>query len=453
MLELKVEWLDAPGVKSKALAETWGQLTITATDLDGQRLLLSRLISAAAKSERTTIYGSVFPLAEWVVENWWFLLNEPSRIPEISSGRKLAALPTLRSWAQRHNLLTARHGGALPDVSLYRDHEHVVAKAFPDPDSERDDRPVRFMAQGEIRLSPHDVEQGLDAFVQQVLARLDAVHEVEVDRLRAEWTALCGSRRNEADLCTWSASMGLDPYDPGALTDELVELLETRLPGLSSELRTDFVEATSATTIGPELDWIGKARDEIGIAEALDPSFDWANGAAQERPKTPYDWGYRWARRFRERFQLQAGPIDDLPKVLHSRCHWPWNTGGDLLDGSPELRLNGLVASSRDGVPRVFYLPRNPEAMRFVLARSLFFVPLLRHAAGPRLVTKAYTWQQAASRAFAAELLAPAEALWSELSGGVGQERLEAVASQFRVSTKVIEHQVRNHDIGWIEES
>lgn len=453
MLEFHVEWLEAPGVASKVLAETWGQLTITATDIGGQGHILSRLISTAAKGERTTIYGSVFPLAEWIVENWWFLLHEPSRIAELTSGRRLAALPALRRWGQRHNLLAARHGGALPDVSLYRDHEHVVAAAYADPPLERDDLPVRFISEGEARLCPRRVEQGLEAFVLQVLARLEPTRDPEIDRLRAEWTALCGSRQNEAHLCAWSASMGLDPYDPRALTDELVELLETRLPQLTPELRTDFVEATSAETVTTELDWIGKACGEIGDVKPLDAGFDWANGVAQFRPKTAHDWGYQWAGHFRESFHLEIGPIEDLPKALHTRCRWPWNTGGDVIDGPPELRLNGLVAADRHGIPRVFHLGRSPEAARFVLARSLFFVPLLRRADGARLVTKAYTWQQAASRAFAAELLAPAEALRSELSGGVSQDRVQAIASQFAVSTKVIEHQLRNHHIGWVDES
>lgn len=44
MLELRVEWLEAPGVTSNVLAETWAQLAIVATDIDGQRHVLSRLI-------------------------------------------------------------------------------------------------------------------------------------------------------------------------------------------------------------------------------------------------------------------------------------------------------------------------------------------------------------------------------------------------------------------------
>lgn len=453
MLEFQVEWLEAPGVRSTVLAETWGQLTITATGIDGQTHLLSRLISTAAKSERTTIYGSVFPLAEWIVENWWFVLHEPSRIAEPHSGRRLAAMAALCPWAQRHNLLAARHGGALPDISLYRDHDAVVAKCFADPIHERDDRPVRFINEAEARLCPRQVEDGLEAFVLQVLARLDSTQDAEVDRLRSEWTALCDSRQNEAELCTWSASMGLDPYDPRALTDDLVELLETRLPQLTPELRTDLVEATSAETVTTELDWIDKVCGEIGDVKPLNPDFEWANGAAHERPKTAHDWGYQWAHRFRNGFQIEIGPIEDLPKVLHTRCRWPWNTGGDVLDAPPELGLNGLVAADRDGIPRVFHPPRSAEATRFVLARSLFFVPLLRRAVGARLVTRAYTWQQAASRAFAAELLAPAEALRPELNGGVSQERVQTIASQFGVSTKVIEHQLRNHHIGWVEEA
>jgi Zn-dependent peptidase ImmA (M78 family) len=65
-----------------------------------------------------------------------------------------------------------------------------------------------------------------------------------------------------------------------------------------------------------------------------------------------------------------------------------------------------------------------------------------------RLVTRANDWQQAASRAFAAELLAPAEALAARLQDPVDWETAAAdLAREFQVSEWVIHHQAENHGL------
>ena len=39
--------------------------------------------------------------------------------------------PKLRQWVQRHNLLAAREGGALPDLTFFRDEHDIVRAGFP----------------------------------------------------------------------------------------------------------------------------------------------------------------------------------------------------------------------------------------------------------------------------------------------------------------------------------
>ena len=82
----------------------------------------------------------------------------------------------------------------------------------------------------------------------------------------------------------------------------------------------------------------------------------------------------------------------------------------------------------------------------------LFRSPFATNNTSPRLVTKAYTWDQRASRAFAAELLSPADALRDEVHDGVSPAKVDELAHKFRVSPWVIEHQLKNHRIGWTEE-
>jgi len=65
---------------------------------------------------------------------------------------------------------------------------------------------------------------------------------------------------------------------------------------------------------------------------------------------------------------------------------------------------------------------------------------------GPLLLSSVPTRLQQQSRAFAAELLAPAELIRPRLVGDeVSQEQVGDLAAEFDVSPYVIEHQIQNH--------
>src|SRR4051794_5908227 len=119
MLEFAVEWHDAPGVKDAVLAKTWARLEIHLLDHQSNSIYLTRCIRTRSNSVQRGVYGSIFPLAEWVVENWWFLLFEPIRVANYHGGRGIDRNVKLRQWAQRHNLMAARERGSLPDLTFF----------------------------------------------------------------------------------------------------------------------------------------------------------------------------------------------------------------------------------------------------------------------------------------------------------------------------------------------
>lgn len=97
-------------------------------------------------------------------------------------------------------------------------------------------------------------------------------------------------------------------------------------------------------------------------------------------------------------------------------------------------------------------MPAGNWGDRFRLARALFFRPEPEVASPPRLVTRGYTWDQRASRAFAAELLAPACILRNRLGETVTLEELDGLSEEFGVRPNLIEHQIRNHNIACVVE-
>jgi Zn-dependent peptidase ImmA (M78 family) len=65
-----------------------------------------------------------------------------------------------------------------------------------------------------------------------------------------------------------------------------------------------------------------------------------------------------------------------------------------------------------------------------------------------RLVTDAFSWHQKASRAFAAELLAPQNALASRIETyPVDRQTIQELSREFNASTMVIERQLENAGI------
>ena len=236
MIRFHLEWQDAPGVRDAVLARTWCRLVIEA---DGR--LVTQAIDSRSSKVSGGIHGSAFPLGRWLVENWWFLLNEPYRFPARQPSRDLASDPRGRTWVQRHSLLAAREGGALPDLTLHRDEQKIVARWTSD-EGESNQPPLRFTGRGERHLEVEKAERGLTEAVEAVLDRLEGFEEPEVRAFREDWAAITGATGQERTLCEWSARLGIDPFDQEELTDELARTLPDLVSGLDGPLRDDLLD-------------------------------------------------------------------------------------------------------------------------------------------------------------------------------------------------------------------
>ncbi len=89
------------------------------------------------------------------------------------------------------------------------------------------------------------------------------------------------------------------------------------------------------------------------------------------------------------------------------------------------------------------------RSLRFLVARGLYHA-LFACAESERLVTDAYTWDQQASRAFAAELLAPQAGLTARTGGRTDHSKVEELAKEFGASTMVIEKQLENAGVALV---
>lgn len=131
---------------------------------------------------------------------------------------------------------------------------------------------------------------------------------------------------------------------------------------------------------------------------------------------------------------------------------WGYGLGSERRPaGEPPREWNGLIGGLQ-GAPVIVGPQLSQTGSVFRWARALYFWCGDQLSEGPRLLTRSHARPQRESRAFAAELLAPAAAIRPLLSGfSVGSSELNDLAGKFRVSPEVIRHQIQNHDLGVVE--
>src|SRR6266508_2433108 len=110
-LSLRWEWEPAPLVRAAEHRATWARLEIWVGS-DCVTLVEDR----ESESSRRSIYCSLYPLAEWIAFNLWFLRADARRVTEIirTSLGTFNQQADERSRLQRHKLKSARDVSAGP---------------------------------------------------------------------------------------------------------------------------------------------------------------------------------------------------------------------------------------------------------------------------------------------------------------------------------------------------
>ena len=447
MIDFDVDWQEAPGVTDAVLARTWCRLTIR---VNGQPV--TRVMDRRTNGWRNGVFGSAFPLCCWIVDNFWFLLFEPYRWSKPYGSRDLARDYEARLWVQRHSLLAAREGGALPDLSLYADGDAVVARWLRDGG----DAPhpfLRFVRDGFARLEPESVQEGIGRFVELVLDRVADLDHPDVGHLREDWVEFRNLTTEDRELCTWSARLGRNSYYQDDLSGALASLLRSEIPDMGDGLARDLLEASTADGVAQDIEWITRAHAIAQRATCGRSKAGLSGPWPVTKEQTAHQTGYGHAASIRDGIGIPCAPLHDLSGIMR-RVGWADTPIMTTRDAPASSLVDAVLDYGRDGAPVVAsHRDERPSSERFLLARSLFMWNQ-SNAGQRRLVTESHTWDQRASRAFAAELLAPAEALSARIGSSlVTSAEIEGLAEEFNVGTKVIMHQIDNHAIATLETS
>ena len=427
---VRVEWLEAPDVSTPELASTWARYEIWV-----DRSCVTQVETGDATFRRS-VYGSVYPLAEWIASNWWLLTTSvrPSAIEA-----RYWSWPNVRThhWLRHHNMRGAGDGMAWPNLTLVPEGPVTCIHWFADDDEVVG--PVRFRSAGGAFVSSEDVATGLAKLVEHVLERL-AEEGLPKTRLAEDWAALGQLDDDEEAFCATAARLGLDPFSiSDGLATEIVDVAN----GLPDELLADFFDNADATSLAKAAAWLRRASRVATRAsikaksdlKALYPAVSREMEIAKNAVGRAWEVGYTMARHVRQ----QLGVQETIPFDVS-----PWLGLGEVSVDSGGIRGIGIIDNDRCGLV-IGSSGLSKQSRRFAQARALGRA-LVRPEQRSFLLSSARSHDERVARAFAAELLAPAAGIREFLDqlGKQDDVALEAVADRFGVSPLLVRRQYDN---------
>ena len=425
-LSLEYEPIDQPAAKDPVERITWCALKIRIGDR-----FVTQVFDKTTRLPRTALYVPAFPIAEWIATNWWFLWSEGQRTSDPWE------------WRRRHCLRAADSALLIPSLTLFNDGKSQRAKWDSDPDGSLPHMPAEFVSSGDEVLDIAQSRRALIEFVDDTLGRVRNLDDPRVSDLRSLWKAIRSADKEEEDFCTLSGRLGVDPYDRDEMTDDLASFLETEFKDFDSPLVTDLVDVAQPDTLRDQWQWILRTNKELSIGPyRSDPSFSFPS-----RSVSPPQFGYELARQSRsiadrsdeqkiDTVEKLADPILKKTFRVEDRNHLPGNGIQSLIGQTAPSELISVG-------PRA----NHEHSRRFLTSRSLYHA-ITNTRSSQRLVTEANSWDQQASRAFAAELLIPQQAIRNRIYRSVAdQPIIDELSNDYCVSTHVIELQLKNMKI------
>lgn len=427
--QIEYDWQDPAGAKGQELRATWASLSIT---IDGH--CVTTVLDTTSKSVRSGIFLPLFPLAEWIANNWWFLRAEVDRQKN----------PNAIEFERRHDIRWAREGFALPSLRFVTLGNSMEAKW---KTSKLPDAGIEFLSAGQAILPGKVVTEKLRSFVNTVLARLNDMSVLETT-LHEQWEAIENADAEEQAFCLAAAKLGLDPY---AMDSQLEAAILDVAKSIRAELLNDFLSLANSQELHIQAEALKAATNSIATDT---DNIDALKAIRAKSPQlvsetTPWDTGYHFARQLRK--SLNGGGwksrsvedlaghvgIDQLDHCLlqtSSACHFMDALVGTNVNRSPKF----ILEKSRD------------DARQFAFCRAIFEY-LTSPPGSFAAVSRLQTERQQMSRAFAAEFLAPKSMLKNDLSAEIiDEEEIDDLAAEYGVSAFVIRHQVENHRLAQV---
>ena len=432
-VRFETEWVDAAGLCGPELSATWAALRIQVDDA-----VVTRVVDRA-DTVRSHVYVPLYPLAESLVTNWWFLLHEVENPAKTDDA----------AFRRRHTLVSIRDGYAFPDLQVLPSGEQVQLAWT--SDRQQWSR-IEFLDQGRAWVDREEFLECCSALVQRVVQRLVSLG-VEGTLLQEEWESIQGADQDEATFCKTAAGLGWDPY-------ALDEAGRASVISLEDALNQDWFEEAIAVLDTERIDaQLASIAAVLEAGRSTSLSLDClrsiglppAGTRAERHVEKPWAVGYALARHVRQELALDGAPLSttaDLARALGEEPDAVRTVTRPRNFGAADL-VNGVVTQDANGLPAFAVGPGRGSTRRFQFCRAL--AEVLESPNSDALLTQARSERQRWSRAFAAEFLAPASALRTRVPRAtLDGDGVDELAAEFGVSSWLIARQVQNHGIAQI---
>lgn len=427
-IDFRFDWHDGKGLRGPELAATFASLCI-----DVGRRSLTTVFDERARTVRNRIFVPLYPVAEWLAANWWFVAFEHENTTK-------SAHP---AFIRRHSLGTGTDGYAMPDLTIFPYGGRTQLRwGELQPAHTR----TVFWSSGSVVVDREQFMHDCATFIDAVVTRLFE-HGIHSTFLQDEWAAIQAMDEQESSFCEMAAGLGWDPYDLDDNEQSQVITLADQL----GELREEAVAV---------IDWQDPTKDGLVILDAVEDAKEYelplgdilsglASGESRELP--PWEDGYRLAQKVRSHLGLDGQPLrsgEELAAALNQDTT-ALNRATNPLAPLSDLRLiDGVVARGASGGVSFGLKEKGEIGKRFLFCRALGEAIASR---GAGLVTRGTTRRQQTNRAFAAEFLAPSRSLGERITHpAVDDEQVDDLAEEFGVSAQVIRHQVENHRLAML---
>ena len=209
----------------------------------------------------------MFPIAEWIVSNWWALLNEPCRTEKLPKASAATYLP----WIKRHCLRAAESGLLLPALYFFNDGRGIRAEWEADEQEALPNMPGWFGDSGLSHLDTEMTKDALARFVSEILERVKEARDERVHDLNVNWSAIQGADADEARFCLVAGRMGLNPYDPKETSDALGKFIEQALDDPDLPLARDLTEVAEAESVAGQWTWVRNTTKALKLGPSPKP--------------------------------------------------------------------------------------------------------------------------------------------------------------------------------------
>jgi hypothetical protein len=413
-------WQTVNNVDDPAIRATFASLQIRA---NGQSV--THVEEKRTQSTAHHILVPLYPLAEWIVAHWWFLMEE-----NFGLNRK--------DYWERHSLARGREGFAFPDLRIVP--EGAVCRIEWHPWQTRH-MTVNFLSQGEVHVATDALRQTLRDLIEKVIGRLHACG-IDGSWLEKEWQVIEQTDSDELAFCRAAAWVGWDPYE---LTKGQASALIKAHDALPEAVREEALRAAAPESLEATAAWVATGVQRLPGAKL--------NGVLGKFKKNippgslqhlPWDEGYRLASELRKALKVPTKAPVQLEMLTGV-------AGTNIMRASSQVKgLDGVSGVTKEAHLTCYTASKLPHNQRFTFARGLLEW-VYGEPKGPVVLTGAKTQRQQRNRAFAAELLAPAKLIQKRLIGSeVGPTQMQDIGDEFEVSAWVIQHQIQNHSLATV---